>query len=210
MRLQSVVTRGCAAALSLPVIVVLGACASSPGSSAGGSPAGTGSSPVIAPVSGGGSGGGSSAGSTATATTSAVRRCATADLTVALPATAAGSATQPTVDLTFTNRSSTPCHVYGYPGAELRSKTGLTYELPRSPLVAPTTVVLASGATAHARLTYLPGEGPGTSIFTPTHLVVIPPNERTSETLSWALGPIVRQDGATHPGTYISALAPGA
>ncbi len=143
-------------------------------------------------------------------TGSAIPRCTTADLTVALPGPVPSGTSQRPVALTFTNHSSTSCSVYGYPGTQLRSATGTTWDLVRSPLVPPTTIVLAPGAAAHARLTYLPGDSADNLVFTPTTVVVIPPDQRTSRTVPWTGGPIVKQDEATHPGTYISALAPGA
>jgi hypothetical protein len=150
-----------------------------------------------------------SAGPTGSASTT-VARCTATDLAVTLAGDAPAGTSQRTVDVTFTNRSSTRCSMFGYPGAQLRAGSGATYDLERSPLVPTATIVLGSGARAHATLTYLPANATSTPVFTPTRLVVTPPDERTSTVLAWTGGPIVRQDAATHPGTYITAVKLGA
>jgi hypothetical protein len=76
-------------------------------------------------------------------------------------------------------------------------------------LVNRTTVVLEPGRKAHAVLTYLTADPDGGTPFIPTRLAVTPPDERSSTVLPWTHGPIVNQEAATHPGTYISAVAPG-
>ncbi|WP_249265694.1 hypothetical protein [Pseudonocardia sp. Ae406_Ps2] len=60
------------------------------------------------------------------------------------------------------------------------------------------------GGTAHTVITWLPGGS-----WTPTEIVVTAPDETTSTTLRWDQGPVLRQDGATRPGTYIHPVAPG-
>jgi hypothetical protein len=46
--------------------------------------------------------------------------------------------------------------------------------------------------------------------FVPARLFVTPPDETAHATISWLPGIIVvRQDGATHPLTYIGPVAPG-
>jgi hypothetical protein len=115
--------------------------------------------------------------------------------------------------VTFENRAAGRCSLSGYPGVELRQADGDGWDLVRSTLAARTLVVLAPGDRAHATLTYLPADpadGSGNVLFTPTTVALTPPDERTQLMVPWAGGPIVRQDGATHPGTYISALEPGA
>jgi hypothetical protein len=36
--------------------------------------------------------------------------------------------------------------------------------------------------------------------------VVTPPNETTSVSLAWPWSPVLLQDGATHPGTYVGPI----
>ncbi|OAA23248.1 Protein of unknown function (DUF4232) [Frankia sp. EI5c] len=158
-----------------------------------------------------------SAGSTTGQPAAGTRRCATADLAASLPAATSGGngtrAEQQKVHVRFRNESSSDCTVYGFPGAQLRTSTGETWDLVRSPLVEATRIVLAPGAGAHATLTYLPApSGPdsgGSEILAPVTLVLTPPDERTSLQVPWTRGALLRQDGATHPGTYISVLEPG-
>ncbi|WP_076820833.1 DUF4232 domain-containing protein [Pseudofrankia asymbiotica] len=203
------------AALVLAAVAGLSSC-DSPASSAGGNPGGD---------TGGNTAGGDTSpagGQTGTATaapepspsqTTAVGRCGTADLAAALSAPPPAGTSPTTVHVMFRNTSSARCGLEGYPGVQLRETGGDTWDLVRSPLVASTLIVLAPGEQAHATLTYLPASspgGPGNPVFTPATVALTPPDERTQLVVPWKGGPLVRQDGATHPGTYISALEPGA
>ncbi|WP_322750448.1 MULTISPECIES: DUF4232 domain-containing protein [unclassified Frankia] len=141
---------------------------------------------------------------------STITRCAMAGLTVTLGTVTTVAASQRQIPVTFTNRSATRCSMYGFPGAQLLSANGATYDIPRSPLVSSTRIVLAPGANAHATLTYLADDTASSSDFAATRLGITPPDERSSTVLPWTYGPIVNQEGATHPGTYIMALTPGA
>ncbi|WP_261556525.1 DUF4232 domain-containing protein [Frankia tisae] len=141
----------------------------------------------------------------------AASRCTTADLRASIPETPTPGMSQKSIHVTFRNQSSTQCTLSGYPGAEFRSATGERWDLVRSTSVVRRPITLAPSAQAHATLTYLPtdpGDGTGNPVFNPTSLVLIPPDEQTSLIVPWALGPVLRQDAATHPGTYISALEP--
>lgn len=141
-----------------------------------------------------------------------VPRCTGVDLAASLPGAPTGGTEQQKIHVRFTNRSSTACSRYGYPGARLRSRTGDTWDLARSSLVEPTRIILASGQQAYATLAYLPTDptdGTGNPVFAPVSLILTPPDERASLSIPWTRGPVLRQDGATHPGTYISALEPG-
>jgi hypothetical protein len=146
---------------------------------------------------------------TAGGQTAATTRCTTGDLAVTMEG-AADSDQQTTLHLWFRDTSSSPCTLYGFPGVELRTATGQTWDLVRSSQVPKTSVLLTPGGQAHALITYLPADPSDTSPFTPATVVVTPPDERTQLSIIWLGGPITYQDGATHPGTYISAIAPGA
>jgi hypothetical protein len=74
----------------------------------------------------------------------------------------------------------------------------------------PTRLDLQPGATAHANLTYLSPEQGDANVFTPTRLLVTPPGEVNAITLEWTRGPVLDQQAATHPGTYVTAVASGA
>jgi Protein of unknown function (DUF4232) len=69
-------------------------------------------------------------------------------------------------------------------------------------------VTLAPGGVAHFDLMYLPAAASGSSDITVTQLEVTPPNTYTSANVTSSAS-IVLQDGATHPGTYISPIVSG-
>ncbi|GEL24329.1 hypothetical protein PSU4_32830 [Pseudonocardia sulfidoxydans NBRC 16205] len=139
----------------------------------------------------------------------AVAKCVFADLEAALGATT-GEAGQRHTTVVWTNRSAKPCTMTGFGGVDLTGPNdptfGATYSLPRSSKT-PSTVTLAPGATAHTTITWLPPQdGPG---WTPTGMAVTPPDETRSATVGWPGGAVLRQDGATSPGTFIDPVAPG-
>jgi len=122
-----------------------------------------------------------------------------------------GEAGQRHTTIVWTNTSSAPCTMTGFGGVDLKGPAdatfGPTYSLPRS-AGQPTTVRLAAGAAAHTVITWLPPQdGPG---WTPTGMLVTPPDETRSAELPWPGGAVLRQDGATHPGTFIGPVGAGA
>ncbi|MEQ3553122.1 DUF4232 domain-containing protein [Pseudonocardia nematodicida] len=129
-------------------------------------------------------------------------------LTAALGETT-GEAGQRHTIVVWTNGTTTPCTMTGFGGVDLQGPDdpmGPTYSLPRAEKE-PATVDLGPGDTAHTTITWLPPQdGSG---WTPTELVVTPPDETRSFTLDWPGGAVLRQDGATRPGTYIDPVAPG-
>ncbi|GGK89789.1 DUF4232 domain-containing protein [Nocardia jinanensis] len=116
---------------------------------------------------------------------------------------------QSRLEIVLTNTSTQSCAVQGFPGADLVGPEdptfGPTYRLPRQEVgFAPATV--EPGAAVSSLLTYLPG-GPGG--WVPATIVVTPPDTTTQLQAPWPVGVSVqRQDGATHPGTYIGPLQP--
>ena len=91
--------------------------------------------------------------------------------------------------------------------------TGDTYSLPRQ-VVTPHTVVLRPGATAHSLLTYLlePDVCDTNGAWVPRSVTVTPPDETTQLDTPWSSGQPVDncQASATHPGSYIGPVQPGA
>ena len=61
-------------------------------------------------------------------------------------------------------------------------------------------------ATTTFNLFYLPFTKGSGQEFKPKSIVVTPPDETHSHTLSWTFSSVLLQDGATHPGTYISPV----
>ena len=143
------------------------------------------------------------AGSSATA-----GKCTLNELTASLGRTT-GEAGQRHTAIVWTNTSSSACTVTGFGGVDLvgpDDAMGRTYSLPRTNGV-PAAVKLAPGASAHTTITWLPpSDGPG---WTPTGMNVTPPDETRSASIGWPGGAVLRQDGATHPGTFISPVQAG-
>lgn len=112
----------------------------------------------------------------------------------------------------LTNISSQSCTLRGYPGVDLLGPDdpmwGPTYSLPRQ-TGDPQPITLAPGAAASSRLSFLsvPDTDDG---WVPATIVVTPPDATTALETPWIPGSInvMRQDGATHPGTFIGPLQP--
>lgn len=137
-------------------------------------------------------------------------RCTLDDVEASLGRTT-GEAGQRHTALVWTNTSDAPCTLTGFGGVDLQGPDdptfGPTYSLPRS-AQAPAAVDLAPGEEAHTLITWLPPQdGPG---WTPDSMLVTPPDETRSATVAWPGGAVLRQDGATRPGTYIDPVRPGA
>ncbi|MGA6167888.1 DUF4232 domain-containing protein [Amycolatopsis magusensis] len=138
-------------------------------------------------------------------------RCGTADLSVALgvPEQREEGSGQYEVPLAYTNTSGRTCGLHGVPGVDLvgpDDPMGTVYHLPRVDNGVPVNDVPA-GKTATATITVLtpaPEAGPG---WTPTHLVTIPPGQTEPLSVDWPSDlPVLRQDAATHPGTYVNGI----
>lgn len=168
-------------------------------SSGSGTGSGTGASTSGSTTSGGSSGssssGGSSAGSAAT--------CEAAQLGYSWADSGSGSGQKQAV-VALTNKSGHTCTMYGFPGVDLVN-SGRQWSLRRTDAT-PQRVTLANGEAAHFTLTYLVAEQGDSTAFTPTTVVITAPNQRTSYDLPWHGGPVVLQDGATHPGTYVGPV----
>jgi hypothetical protein len=147
----------------------------------------------------------------APAAATATPRCTTADLAVSLgkPAEKTGAPGQFDVPLTYRNTSDHTCGLYGVPGVDLvgpdDATFGPVYHLPRVDNGVKYNEVPA-GTTASATITILtPSEG-GAS-WTPTKLDTIPPGQTEALTADWPADlPVLRQDAATHPGTYVNGI----
>ncbi|MCR6481558.1 DUF4232 domain-containing protein [Amycolatopsis sp. OK19-0408] len=153
----------------------------------------------------GGAGGGVAPASTKTP------RCTTADLEVLLgkPAEKNDAPGQYDIPLTFRNTTDHTCGLYGVPGVDLvgpdDATFGAVYHLPRINNGVKYNEVTA-GTTASATITVLkPADGEPT--WTPTHLNTIPPGSTQPLTADWPSDlPVLRQDAATHPGSYVNGI----
>ncbi|MFE0020958.1 DUF4232 domain-containing protein [Amycolatopsis sp. NPDC059021] len=142
--------------------------------------------------------------------------CTNLKVTDKSPDLVPGSTTQMRFQLLLTNQGSAPCIVRGFPGVRLTGDDGTGWDLARTG--APVTpVLLGHGEHATADLTYataapITGTGSGSgadSGWHPTTMTVTPPNSTNTQTLAWVDGVgLAKQDGATHPGTYIGPAQP--
>lgn len=138
--------------------------------------------------------------------TPAAQRCTDGDLNAALGGTT-GDTGQRRTTVVWTNSSPAPCAMTGFGGVDLRGPDhpthGPSYSLPRSAGPA-SPVRLEPGGTAHSVITWLPGDD-----WKPTQIVITPPDETTPKTLEWPGAAVLRQDGATRPGTYLGPVSAG-
>jgi Protein of unknown function (DUF4232) len=135
--------------------------------------------------------------------------CQATSLSYALGA-ATGTSAQRTQIVNLTNKGTSACTLDGFPGVNLtgtaNGKPGFTWSLVRQS-ASYSTVTLQPGQSAHFGLVYLPGTSASTDIAV-TSLVVTPPNDYTHAEVTWKQS-VVLQDGATHPGTYITPVTAG-
>ncbi|MGW1378192.1 DUF4232 domain-containing protein [Streptomyces sp. NPDC002446] len=142
---------------------------------------------------------------------SGVQRCHTSGLKAAFatgedvaPDPNAGGST--TTSVVLTNKGSRTCVIGGFPGVDLKSENGgQSWSLRRS-------------SAKHGSITLKPGDSTDFTInlgmakeneegsWMPAFAAVTPPNETTALTLKWPWGPLVDQQGATHPATYVNPI----
>lgn len=136
-------------------------------------------------------------------------RCVLTDLTGELSAPS-GASGQQQVRVVWTNTSGRACSMTGFGGVDLVAspRSEDRYSLPRQER-ATSTVRLAPGERAHSTITYLPAEG-GDGAYAATKVFATPPDETHSIVLDWPGGPVLRQDGATRPGSYLGPVEAGA
>ncbi|WP_328610331.1 DUF4232 domain-containing protein [Amycolatopsis sp. NBC_00345] len=143
-------------------------------------------------------------------------RCTTADLSASLgtPKEHEDAAGQFDVPLKYTNTSSHSCALHGVPGVDLvgpADPNGTTYHLTRTDNgVAMNVVTPGQSATATVTvLTQAPGAvgSSGSTDWTPTRLVTIPPGQTQPLTVAWPSSlTVMRQDSATHPGSFVNGI----
>jgi hypothetical protein len=148
--------------------------------------------------------------STSVQAAGAGRSCQVANLRLALGAKS-GSSSQMTQAVDLTNKGPAACTMNGFPGVDLvgaaNGKPDYTWSLQRQS-ASYSRVTVAPGGTAHFNLIYLPNvAGDGTD-FKVTTLLITPPNTFSHAGLAWPQA-VLLQDGATHPGTYISPVVSG-
>ncbi|WP_416485968.1 DUF4232 domain-containing protein [Streptomyces sp. CL12] len=152
----------------------------------------------------------------ASAAPAAPSRCHTADLKAGF---ATGGDAKPEMGqakkqtqafIWFTNKSKHTCTLAGFAGVDMvgAQKTDGTWSLMRS-VKKPPKMTLQQGSTVDFSITLLPvaKSTAQKEKFVPAKFLVTPPNETTHFTLKWPFGgQILKQNGATHPGTYINPV----
>ncbi|WP_267888991.1 DUF4232 domain-containing protein [Streptomyces rimosus] len=111
-----------------------------------------------------------------------------------------------TTSIVLTNKSSHTCKIGGFPGVDLRPDAGgPSWSLARS-------------SAKHGSITLGPGDSTDFTLnlgmaknneegsWKPQTVAVTPPNETTALTLKWPWGPLIHQDGATHPTTFVNPI----
>ncbi|QUQ66148.1 DUF4232 domain-containing protein [Kutzneria sp. CA-103260] len=143
-------------------------------------------------------------------------RCATGDLSVTLgaPKKHDDGSGQFEVPVVFKNTSSHSCDLYGVPDVSLLGPddpNGSTYQLVTTDNGAPRNQV-GPGETATASITVLEPSGDsvgslGSKSWLPTKAKITPPTQSQSITVDWTPKiPVLRQDSATHPGSYVNGI----
>ncbi|GAA2694075.1 MULTISPECIES: DUF4232 domain-containing protein [Actinosynnema] len=117
-----------------------------------------------------------------------------------------GSPDQKTLQLLFRNDSATRCTLQGFPGVQFQKRNGETWDVVRSDdPIKP--ISLAPGESTNAQLVFLGADSAeGTSHWAPDSILVTPPNTTDTRSFPWGFGTLVRQDGATRPGTYVGGV----
>ncbi|MCZ4119417.1 DUF4232 domain-containing protein [Streptomyces sp. H39-S7] len=189
-------------------------------SAGGGTPTGTDETPSTAPTGAGAppdTDTSTADTSTASASTvldlTSIARCHTADLKAGFDAAGGAapdmsSTRQTRASVYFTNISRHTCSLIGFPGVDIVGDRGTdgTWSLTRSS-VSPTKILLKPSNTASFSITLLPTAAPAAEAFEPALVRITPPDEETQFALKWPWGgSIVRQDAATHPGTFVNPV----
>lgn len=137
--------------------------------------------------------------------------CQTAHLRYAFGARS-GSPNQRTLHVVLTNKGPSACTLSGFPGVDLvggaNGQRNYRWPLERQ-VVRYSKVTLKPGGRAHFDLIYLPAAAGDSTDIAVDKLVITPPSDFTQAELTWHQS-VLLQDGATHPGTYISPVRPGA
>ncbi|GAB3564872.1 hypothetical protein GCM10027445_09450 [Amycolatopsis endophytica] len=131
-------------------------------------------------------------------------------VSVAAPQPVAGTGSQYATTLTLKNISGGTCGVDGLPTVDLVGPEDPTFG---------GTFRLTEGADKGDFVALVPGEaepvaevtvltpGPGGETWTPRTIQVTPPGQTSPLISEWPADlPVLRQDGATHPGSYVQGV----
>ncbi|GCD40581.1 DUF4232 domain-containing protein [Streptomyces paromomycinus] len=142
---------------------------------------------------------------------SGVQRCHTSGLKAAF-ATGEDAVPDPnaaggtTTSIVLTNTSGRTCKIGGFAGVDLKPDAGgQSWSLARSS-AKHGSIVLGPGDSTDFTINLGMAEENAEGSWKPATVAVTPPNETTALTLKWPWGPLVHQDGATHPATFVNPI----
>lgn len=134
--------------------------------------------------------------------------CTKLKVTLSQPTNVDDDAIQRRMPILLTNQGRDTCVVRGFPEVTLEGEDGTSWELMRTNGPAEP-VLVAPGEHASADLTYLTMGSDADNAWLVGGMSVTPPNTTDAQNVVWPeVAAIVKQDGATHPGTYIAPVEP--
>ena len=111
----------------------------------------------------------------------------------------------------LSNAGSSPCTMDGFAGVDLvgsaNGQANYSWSLERDSETY-SKITLKAGEAAYFGIKYLPWSSADSAPIKVDKIELTPPNTTTTVTLSFSAS-IVLQDGATHPGTYLTPIALG-
>ncbi|MEU2686561.1 DUF4232 domain-containing protein [Streptomyces hygroscopicus] len=116
---------------------------------------------------------------------------------------------QQTVLVMLKNTGPSDCSMVGFPGVQLQTAHGETWDLRRDN-EKPKPVTVSPGEQVAFDITFLASTRDDDRKFVPNQVVITPPNERGNLVLDWPYGgALLDQSGATRPGTFIGPVNAG-
>ncbi|MDN3059845.1 DUF4232 domain-containing protein [Streptomyces sp. SRF1] len=116
---------------------------------------------------------------------------------------------QQTVLVMLKNTGPSDCSMVGFPGVQLQTAHGETWDLRRDN-EKPKPVTVSPGEQVAFDITFLASTRDEDRKFVPDQVVITPPNERGNLVLDWPYGgALLDQSAATHPGTFIGPVNAG-
>ncbi|MFF3884229.1 DUF4232 domain-containing protein [Streptomyces sp. NPDC001914] len=167
-----------------------GGASASPGATAGSTEAAGTAASTPSEKTGSGTGSGSASAPASAGSAAGGGRCHTSELRASVGRNDPGAG-QENFPIVLTNTSKRTCTVRGYPGAAFVDASGKQLGPdPRRSSGTPTTVVLTPGHSAWSGMTFSNPEVSGANTATPASLIVTPPDEQDSLTVTWTQGEV--------------------
>ncbi|AGP56223.1 DUF4232 domain-containing protein [Streptomyces rapamycinicus] len=114
---------------------------------------------------------------------------------------------QQTARVVLKNTGSTDCTMVGFPGVQLQTEHGETWDLRRTD-DKPKPVRVDAGGRVTFDITFLASTRDDDKKFAPDQVVITPPNEEANLSLDWPYGgALLDQSGATRPGTFVGPVS---